>query len=319
MDDIGLYLLVLLPIVLLGAGAFIVILSRASKGERWQGISKQSRDTRIDEVVSEYLPASDFSQDDSGLFDDARGRFGALDGRSTPIVRQRLIQAGFRGERARTIYYFSRVVLGILMPAVALGFIWSTGGEMTLQRALFTIFGGVAVGFYGPPLFIRWRVDSRRDQAKLGLPDALDMMLVCVEAGLSMVVALNRVAAEIGDAHPILAEELNITALEMQAGKGYDDSLRGLAERINIEEVKSLVSLLIQSESLGASIAQTLRIYSSEMRARRLIDAEERGAKIPVLMAFPLIGFILPSLMLTILAPVIVRFARVLLPTLAGG
>ena len=190
---------------------------------------------------------------------------------------------------------------------------------MTVQRSLITIFGGVAVGFYGPPMFIRWRVDRRRGQAKMGLPDALDMMLVCVEAGLSMVVALNRVSAEIGQAHPILAEELNITALEMQAGKGYDDALRGFGERVNIEEVKSLVSLLIQSEKLGASIAQTLRIYSSEMRARRLIDAEERGAKIPVLMSFPLIGFILPSLMLTILAPVIVKFARILLPTLQGG
>jgi tight adherence protein C len=317
--ELGLYVAVFAAILLLFGGVGVFVASRAGRGDRWEDISKQSRDTRIAEVVAEYTPTAGAAGNDTGLFDDARGRFGALNDKSTPIVRQKLIQAGFRGERARSVYYFSRIVLAILLPAGALLYLLGTGAELTVQRAVITIFGGVAIGFYAPPLFVRWRADRRREQAKLGLPDALDMMLVCVEAGLSMVVALNRVAAEIGQAHPVLAEELNITALEMQAGKGYEDSLRGLGERLGVEEIKSLVSLLIQSESLGASISQTLRIYSTEMRARRLIDAEERGAKIPVYMTFPLIGFILPSLMLTILAPVIVKFARVLLPTLTGG
>jgi tight adherence protein C len=174
------------------------------------------------------------------------------------------------------------------------------------------------IGLYFPHMWVAHRISARQQEAQDGFPDALDLLLVCVEAGLGLNAALHRVGQEIGKAHEVLGAQFDIVGLELRAGMSRELALRNLAERLGIDEVKSLVAILIQSDTLGTSIAQALRIHAEDMRKRRMLRAEEKAHKLPVKLSFPLVGFILPCLILTILTPAIIRIVRVLLPTLGG-
>ena len=240
------------------------------------------------------------------------------DDKSSPM-RRRLMQAGFMHPRAAGTYYTIRVILALVLPnllLIATPLFW---GKLTPPQIVLLVGGTGAVGFYLPVIWVYQRIKQRQQEARESFPDALDMLLVCVEAGLALGEALNRVGAEIGRAHPILGEQFQLVALEMRAGKGRELALRNLADRIGIEEVSSLVTLLVQAESLGTSIAQSLRVHADDMRVRRLILAEENANKLPVKMAMPLAGLILPCLVLVIMTPVIIRLIRIVAPVLTGG
>jgi tight adherence protein C len=255
----------------------------------------------------------------AGLFRRLQTKAAPKDEDRLSLVRRRLVQAGYLNPGAVGTYYAARLVLAVGLPPVTGLLLPLLVGNLSPDKVILVVLGSAVGGFYLPYLWVAQKVQKRQQAAREGFPDALDMLLVCVEAGLSLAAALNRVGAEFASARPVLGEQFKLVALEMQAGTSRELALRNLAERIGIEEVRSLVTLLLQSEALGTSIAQSLRVHADDMRKRRLLRAEERANKLPAKMALPLILFILTSLMTVIMTPIIIRVVRVLLPTLGGS
>lgn len=241
----------------------------------------------------------------------------AKDSEKSSAVRQKLNQAGYMGAHSVGAYYAARILMSGTLSVGILVMIPLVGDAVSTGRLLVAGILGATLGYFLPWVWVTLKVDKRQTDARIGFPDALDMLLVCVEAGLSLAAALNRVGQEIGTARPLLGEQFKLVALEMQAGKSREMALRNMADRIGIEEVRSLVTLLLQSEALGTSISQSLRVHADDMRRRRLVRAEEHANKLPAKMAVPLVCFILPSLMSVIMTPVAIRIVRNVLPALA--
>jgi tight adherence protein C len=180
---------------------------------------------------------------------------------------------------------------------------------LPLQVMLVSI--AVAVfGFYLPDIWLKIRTANRKDKITRGFPDALDLLVVCVEAGMGLDAAINRVAEEISLSNKILSDELKVLNLELRAGKPRRDALQDLAVRTGLEDVSSLVTLLIQTDKFGTSIARALRVHSDSMRTARFQRAEELAAKLPVKLLIPLIFFIFPSLFVVIIGPAGIRIAK---------
>lgn len=233
-------------------------------------------------------------------------------------VQKRLTKAGYRHNEAPIILYGIKLCGTILFPALfALLRIWFLLTLPAMQTiALFVV--SALVGFYLPDLLLYIKIQHRQQKILQGFPDALDLMVVCVEAGLGLDAAIERVGEELKLSHKILSEEFRLLSLELRAGQSRHEALRSLGSRIDLEDIHNLVTLLIQTDRFGTGIAQTLRIYSDSMRTKRHQRAEEKAAKLPVKLLLPLIFFIFPSLFVVILGPAAIRIIRVLLPTLDG-
>ena len=167
-----------------------------------------------------------------------------------------------------------------------------------------------------PEVFLQWRISKRQKKLRRALPDALDLLVICVEVGLGLDQALMRVSEELAIVHPELSNELELVNLEMRVGKTRIDALRELARRTGLEDIKTLVAMMIQTERFGTSIAQALRVHSDELRTKRRQRAEEMSAKTSVKMVGPLVFFIFPALMVVILGPAVITLVRQLLPAL---
>ncbi|HJR83273.1 MAG TPA: type II secretion system F family protein, partial [Sphingomicrobium sp.] len=174
-------------------------------------------------------------------------------------------------------------------------------------------------GLYLPSLLLRVMADRRQRDIINGFPDALDLMLVCVEAGLGMDSAFARVGMEMTESHPKLAEQFGAVVLELRAGRSHEDALRRMADRAGADEIRAFATLLIQSSKLGSSIAQTLRVYASEMREKRRLRAEEKAHRLPVLLSVPLVGCMLPVMIGVLMLPAAIRIIRTMVPALQGG
>ncbi len=168
-------------------------------------------------------------------------------------------------------------------------------------------------GFYLPDLFLQIKTSRRKDKISRGIPDALDILVVCVEAGMGLDAAMNRVADEIKLNNKPLSEELKLYNLELRAGKSRQDALRNLGLRIDIEDIKNFATLLIQTDKFGTSIAQALRTYSDTFRTKRYMKAEEIAAKLPVKLMVPLILFVFPSLLVVLMGPAAIRIYHTLI------
>jgi tight adherence protein C len=228
-------------------------------------------------------------------------------------VRQRLIQAGHRRPAALRIYLGSRVALAAALPLLVLNMPATHG----LDPARLTLALGLtcALGLVLPSFLLDQRVRTRQRSIELGLPDALDLLVVCIEAGLGLTASIARVAQQYERINPALAEEFELVALESRAGKSNVESLRGLSTRTGLVEVRSLVAMLIQTERFGTSVADALRVHSDSMRTRRMQRAEEGAAKAPIKMLFPAALFIFPATLIVIAGPGMIR----LMSTLTGG
>jgi len=242
-----------------------------------------------------------------------------IDPSKVSAIRRKLIMAGYMGSNAVTIFMIARVVgAALLLVATLFATPYIVGSLPPSKLALYGVIA-TGIGFYLPTLWVQHQIEKRQDEARLSFPDALDMLLVCVEAGLSLAAALNRVGQEIGQARPMMGEQFRLVALEMQAGKSREEALRNFADRVGIDEVRTLVTLLLQSEALGTSIGLSLRVHADEMRRKRLVKAEEKANKLPVKMTLPLIFFILPSLLSVVMTPLVIKFIRIIAPTLSGA
>ncbi len=233
--------------------------------------------------------------------------------------RKEFLMAGYRGEKAPLIFWGAKVLLAILTAIIFISIRLLIARPMpSLYLTLLTVIFALA-SFHLPNIWLQMKIAKRKDMIQRGLPDALDLMVVCVVAGAGLDAAINRVAEEMDLSNKPVSQEFNLLSLELRAGKSRQDALRNLAIRTGLEDVSSLVTLLIQTEKFGTSIAQALRIHSDSMRTKRFQRAEEVAAKLPVKLVLPLILFILPSLLVVILGPAAVTVFRTLLPGLRGG
>lgn len=229
------------------------------------------------------------------------------------LLRRRLVCAGYHRPSAIGFYYAARIglaVLFVLLFAAAAPLL-----STRLPGQIVPVLGlaGAAVAFYFPDLWIGMRTRSLQDQYRNGFPDALDLLVVCVEAGLSLDAAINRVGQEIGHAQPAIADNFAMMALELRAGGSRADALRNMSERMGIDEVRSMVTLLLQSEELGTSVADALRLYADDMRTMRMLRAETKAHALPVKLALPLGFFVFPTMLIVILLPVMIRIYRLIL------
>jgi len=252
------------------------------------------------------------------------------DERERLAVRQRLIQAGFRGAHALRNYYLIRSGLGLLLPLPLLigtfAFALNAGSftvdlpviGFSASSTLVLLALLVALGFYLPPYFVRRRIKLRQRAIREGFPHALDLMQVAVQAGLGFDAALARVGEELQTAHPFLAEEFLVVVLELRAGKPRDRVLQDLALRTGVEEINSFQTVMNQSIRYGTSISDALEIYAKEMRHKRIMRAEELASQMPVKMSLVMVAFLLPTLFLIFMGPVAIRFIRVISPLLSG-
>jgi tight adherence protein C len=234
-------------------------------------------------------------------------------------LRQKLVAAGFTATHAPRVYTLVRLVLVLGLPMLLMAFYWFSGSTPSMVRLYFTLIIAAALGLYIPNVFIRARADRRQQEITNGFPDALDLMLVCVEAGLGLEAAFARVGMEMTTSHPRLAQQFGAVVLELRAGRSHEDALRRMADRAGADEIRAFTTLLIQSTKLGSSIAQTLRTYASEMRERRRLRAEERAHRLPVLLSIPLVACMLPVMIGVLMLPAAIRVIRTVMPALSGG
>jgi tight adherence protein C len=219
------------------------------------------------------------------------------------VVQQRLIRAGFREDDAVKLFYGAKVLTPILLVLLAL----ATGLSHVGPLFIYTMCLGV--GFLGPDFWLGRKIAKRQAAIRRGLPDVLDLLVICIEAGLSLDQATARTAQELVKAQPALSDELGIVALEQRAGRARSEAWKHLAERTDVDVVRNLVSMLVQAEQFGTSIGKTLRVHSDTLRTKRVQEIEEKAAKLSVKLLFPLVLFIFPSLFLVVLGPAVLVMA----------
>ncbi|KQW90234.1 type II secretion system protein [Massilia sp. Root418] len=229
-------------------------------------------------------------------------------------LRTRFMTAGWRHASAPTFYFAGKSVLALLLPALVAGL---KGGTMG-GGWLYFLLGAAAVGYYLPNALLARTAARRQRDIFEHLPDALDLLTVCVEAGLSLERALAKVAGEVHIKSVVLAQELQLVLMEMRAGFSKEKALRNLALRSGVEDVDTLVAMLIQSERFGTSMGDSLRVHAENLRSKRSMLAEEAAAKIALKLLFPLIFCIFPTLMMVLLGPAMLQMSRVLLPAVGG-
>jgi tight adherence protein C len=259
---------------------------------------------------------------------DARGAWVALvtaiEKTGLPLVdtkdatlRSRLVAAGYTQGHAPRVYSLVRLIMVIGLPLATFAVLWASGSSPSLTKL--SIYGMIAavLGLYLPSIWIRARADRRQREIINGFPDALDLMLVCVEAGLGLEAAFSRVGMEMTRSHPLLAEQFGAVVLELRAGRSQEDALRRMADRAGADDIRAFATLLIQSQKLGSSVAQTLRTYAGEMREKRRMRAEEKAHRLPVLLSIPLVCCMLPVMIGVLMLPAVIRTIRIVLPAIA--
>jgi tight adherence protein C len=232
-------------------------------------------------------------------------------------LRLQFLHAGVRNPDARLIFYAAKTFLPLALAALA--FMAFRGVNTTSSLTLlFYVLLGALIGVYLPNLVLYLTVNARQREIFETFPDAADLMLVCVEAGLGLDAGLTKVADEIKRKSKALAEELHLTNLEIRAGGTRNKAMRNLALRTGVEELGTFATMLTQADKFGTSIGESLRVFSDDLRHKRQVRAEESAAKIPTKILFPLVFFIFPSVIMVILGPAVIQIIRTMIPLLAG-
>ena len=216
------------------------------------------------------------------------------------LTKARLIRAGMRTESALKIFNGAK----FLTPVAVCAALWATGAYKL--SPFFVYASGLALGFLGPDFWLGHMIKKRQSLIRKGLPDVLDLLVICIEAGLSLDQATMRAAEELRFAQPQLCDELGVVVLEQRAGRPRDEAWKHLAERTDVDAVRNLTSMLIQSEQFGTSVGKTLRTHSDTLRTKRVQQVEEAAAKTTIKLIFPLVFFIFPALFLVVLGPSVI-------------
>ena len=269
----------------------------------------------MDRVVGGAQQTDDVPSHPSLAFHDVIKRLGNIVPQSpkdVTVMQRRLIRAGMRKEGALKILYGAKAVMGIAFPLIALAAV--AGSETDTSNKFIVILLATAIGFFGPNEYVRRRATKRQKEIARGLPNALDLLVVCVESGLGLDQAILQVSKELEHAHPEISEEFGLVNLELKAGKRRVEALRNLAERTGVDDLKKLVAVLIQADRFGSGVAQSLRAHSDFMRVQARQVAEEKAAKLGVKLIFPIFFCILPSLFVVTVGPVAMKIVRELVP-----
>jgi tight adherence protein C len=222
-------------------------------------------------------------------------------------LQQKLVYAGYRNREALIVFFGIRL-------AAAIGVFFILATPVLFRPNVMMALAGAAMGYLAPSMVLGRMAERRQHRIRLGLPDVLDLLVVSVEAGLGLDQAIQRVGEELAFAHPDLADELKLINLELRAGKGRIDALRNLAERTGVDDVQSLVAMLVQTDKFGTSVATSLRVHSDTVRTKRRQRAEEAAAKTGVKMVFPLVFCIFPAIWVVAIGPAAIKFIQVLMP-----
>jgi len=240
-----------------------------------------------------------------------------ISGKELTGARLLLNQAGYMSSAAYKAYQVSRILFPVLL--VVSTFLYGKAVGMPNRSLGFLLILVGIGGFLLPSTFVRSKIRRRQEEITDSLPDGLDLLVVCVEAGLGLNAAFQKITEEFRRSSPALSDEFDIVNREMVAGKPRQEALRALGERTGVEDVKSLVAMLIQTEKLGTSISQSLRVHSDSLRTKRRQRAEEAAAKTTIKLVFPLVFLLFPSLFIVILGPGVIQIFRVLFPIAKGG
>ncbi|RMA44032.1 type II secretion system F family protein [Rhodophyticola porphyridii] len=224
-------------------------------------------------------------------------------------VRLTLIRAGYRSKGAVQTFHFAQFALGLGLLAIGSIYVLIAPG-LSAQASILSVIVPGGIGYFLPKYWVTKRVQKRAEEITQGFPDALDLMLVCVEAGQSLDQAIIRVAKEMRAAYPALCEEFEMVAYEMKAGKDKTKVLRDMGERVDIQDVNSFVTVLIQSATFGTSVADALRVYASEMRDKRVLRAEEKANKLPTKLTLGTMMFCVPPLLIILIGPSVYGIAQ---------
>jgi len=222
-------------------------------------------------------------------------------------LQQKLVYAGYRSREALVVFFGVRLAV-----AAGVFFVLTTG--VFLRPNVMIALAGCAMGYVAPSMVLGRMAAKRQHRIRLGLPDVLDLLVVSVEAGLGLDQAIQRVGEELAFAHPDLSDELRLINLELRAGKARVEALRNLADRTGVDDVSSLVAMLVQTDKFGTSVAQSLRVHSDTVRTKRRQRAEEAAAKTGVKMVFPLVFCIFPAIWVVSIGPAAIKFMQVLVP-----
>lgn len=263
------------------------------RGQR-EGSSPERNQSRIGKAVM-------------GFADRARPE----DSEDVSAVRDKLNRAGFTGASAVSKYYFARLIC-VVIPQIALFFSLPILDSLPQFAPVGLSLGLVVLGLAVPTIFLDRRITSRKDQCAAGFPDMMDLMVACVEAGLSLDASVQRVGEELDHRHPIIAAHMRTLSLELRAGRARRTAWRGFADRMGLEEAGSLATMLRQAEEMGTSLGETLRVFSADMRQRRILAAEEKAMALPAKMTLPLIIFVFPVLMGVLVLPTVVKMSSVM-------
>lgn len=225
--------------------------------------------------------------------------------------RLKFIRAGFREPSAAQTYYAFKTTFALVLPLLLALVLMLWWPATPYARQAMYVVALAGAGYYLPDVYLRFRTNQRAKDMRDTLPDLIDLLVICTESGLGMDAAINRVSQEIARSSQTLAEEFYLAALEIRAGAGRSTALKNLALRVNLEDLHSLVSMLVQADRFGTSLADSLRIQSEVMRTKRMQRAEEIAAKVPVKMLIPLIFFIFPSLLTVLIGPAVLQISAI--------
>ncbi|SHH40707.1 type II secretion system F family protein [Massilia sp. CF038] len=265
-------------------------------GAKTEAGALQSGDGWVEKIVKVAQPFSKLSLPEEGW--------------ERSALRTRFMNAGWRNSAAAPLYFASKTLLALLLPGIIAMVLMHYVPAMPGQRFMFCLLAAAAFGYYIPNVVLEQVARRRQREIFEIIPDALDLLTVCVEAGLSLERAMVKVAGEIHIKSMVLAQELQLVLMEMRAGFTKERALRNFALRSGVEDVDTLVAMLIQSERFGTSMGTSLRVHSDNLRSKRQLMAEEAAAKIALKLLFPLIFFIFPTLMIVLVGPAAIQIGR---------
>ena len=293
-------------LLLLGGGAVVWPLVTA-KGNR-QDVKRRLRvEEKTPQQPSEPAPKKNPSAVREKAARTAQEFYARSDPENVARLRMRLIQAGYMDPRAVGMFFlirFAAFVAGAGLALLADG--WAAADAATLSRWTFVVLAGAA-GYFLPGLVLSQQVRAMMREYRNGFPDFMDLMIVCSDAGMSMEAGIERVSRELAKTYPSLSQNLQLVSLELRAGRSLDDALKALADRLSLDEVRSFATLLQQSKELGTSLSGALRVFSDEMRHKRMSLAEEKAHALPAKMSVPVTVCILPVVLMIAIIPIIVK------------
>jgi len=241
------------------------------------------------------------------LIDYTTKHYASMDSEAMKVLRTRLVQAGIFDPRAVAVFFIIRAVMALALAIVVLFVLPLVSERLATYSYAFIACAGL-VGYIFPSIVLDKMINAKRAEYRAGFPDFMDLLVVCASAGVALEGALERVSRELGECYPALSTNIHMTNLEIRAGHTLTVALEHFGERLGLDEVRSFATLIQQSDELGSSITEALRVYSEEMRDKRLSAAEEKAYSLPAKLSVPLMVCVFPVLFIVILTPVIVRF-----------